>query len=243
MKDSIKSLLNVYGWDLRRFTPSSSLHSQVLAVLDHFDCNLVFDVGANIGQFAKQLRSTGFRGQIVSFEPLTHAHSRLSHVSRRDPSWFIYPRVAIGNYDGEIEINISGNSVSSSILPMLDTHSSVAAKSLYVGKELTPIRMLDSIALQYLSPHSHLFLKIDTQGFEWHVLDGASVVLSSAVGVLLELSLVPLYDGQKLWSSMIERMESEGFTLWSIHTGFSDPASGRTLQVDSIFIRNDFLSL
>ena len=36
----------------------------------HFDIDCVFDVGANVGQYATALRDrVGFRGQIISFEP------------------------------------------------------------------------------------------------------------------------------------------------------------------------------
>ena len=81
------------------------------------------------------------------------------------------------------------------------------------------------------------FLKIDTQGYEWQVLDGARESLSQCQGVLCELSLVPLYEGQCLWMEMIQRLESGGFTLWSIQKGFTDLRDGRTLQVDAIFLR------
>jgi hypothetical protein len=52
------------------------------------------------------------------------------------------------------------------------------------------------------------------------------------------MSLVSLYEGQRLWRDLIERMETTGFTLWAIQTGFVDPRNGRTLQVDGIFLRS-----
>ena len=76
---------------------------------------------------------------------------------------------------------------------------------------------------------------IDTQGFEWEVLDGASDTFVRARGVLCELSLVPLYEGQRLWLDLIERLESAGFVHWSFPKGLTDPRDGRTLQVDAIF--------
>ena len=143
----------------------------------------------------------------------------------------------MGDQDGEIEIHIAGNSVSSSVLPMMEAHSSAAEGSAYVGIEKTPIFRLDSVAPSYLAQSSRPFLKIDTQGYEWQVLDGARETLSQCQGVLCELSLVPLYEGQHLWMEMIQRLESEGFTLWSIQKGFTDLRDGRTLQVDATFFR------
>lgn len=121
---------------------------------------------------------------------------------------------------------------------MLESHSTAALGSAYVSAEKAPIIRLDSVSKQYLTPESRSFIKIDTQGFEWQVLDGAVDTLKNAQGVLLELSLTPLYGGQKLWREMIDRMETYGFTLWAIQKGFTDPVSGRSLQIDAIFIRN-----
>jgi hypothetical protein len=81
------------------------------------------------------------------------------------------------------------------------------------------------------------FIKIDTQGFEWQVLEGASETLKNATGVLCELSLVPLYEGQRLWLEIVERLKLEGFTLWSLQQVFCDKRSGRSLQVDAIFFK------
>lgn len=238
-KQAVKSLFYSFGLELRLSNPSSSEIAQILAAINHIEANLVLDVGANTGQFAQALRSIGFRGDLVSFEPLSSAHAQLSAAARYVQSWIIHPRVALGDHDGEVKINVSGNSVSSSILRMLESHSSVASESTYISSESTPLVRLDSIATQYLKSSSKLFLKIDTQGFEWQVLDGATNLLKEARGVLIELSLIPLYEDQKLWLAMIERMGMEGFTLWSIQRGFTDELTGRTLQVDAIFIRND----
>jgi len=102
---------------------------------------------------------------------------------------------------------------------------------------LTPIHRLDSVSKEYLAPASATLVKLDTQGYEWHVMDGAANTLADAVGVLSEMSLVPLYDGQRLWLDVLNRLEAEGFELWSLQTGFTDPRDGRTLQIDAAFFR------
>lgn len=78
---------------------------------------------------------------------------------------------------------------------------------------------------------------LDTQGFEWQVLDGARDTLPHIKGILIELPLVPLYGGQHLWREMIDRLEAEGFTFWAFGPVFFDQVSGRALQVDGIFYR------
>jgi FkbM family methyltransferase len=196
------------------------------------------DIGANEGQFAMELRTGGYLGRIISFEPLTSAHGRLLQVSGSDTAWQVHPRCALGDRLGEIELNISGNSVSSSILPMLTSHSTAAPESAYLGHESAPLITLDSVAPSYLEGAQATLLKIDTQGYEWHVLDGAVATLPRVRGIQMELSLVPLYEGQRLWRECIERLEAEGFVLWALQPVFVEPATGRTLQWDGLFFRS-----
>ncbi len=237
LKKNIKDLVHKIGFELHRLTPGTNPFFQLLKGLDRFGVDLVLDIGANAGQFAQDLRSMGYKKQIVSFDPLSDAYRALTAASARDAKWTVHQRGAIGDYDGEIEINISGNSVSSSVLPMLDAHSTASLDSAYIGSEKVSIFKLDSVASNYTKSVHRYFLKIDTQGYEAKVLDGATETLKNAQGVLCELSLVPLYEGQLLWLDLIERLERMGFTLWAIQPGFSDPRDGRTLQVDAIFFR------
>lgn len=238
LKNIIKKAIHSLGFDLYKLSTNSNSSLQLLKGLENFGVNLVLDVGANTGQFAQELRSIGYGGRILSFEPLPDAYKKLLVNSSKDSLWDIHTRAAVGDFNGEIEINVAGNSVSSSVLPMLDTHSNIAKNSAYVGKFLVPIIRLDSLD-KNLYQKKKYFIKIDTQGFEWKVLDGAQEILSNAHGVLCELSLTPLYEGQHLWLDIIDRLKASGFKLWSIQTGFTDPKNGRTLQMDAIFYRDN----
>jgi FkbM family methyltransferase len=233
----VKKAVHAVGFDLHRVDPAITPGYQVHLALQAFGIDLVLDVGANTGQFGLELREYGYEGQIVSFEPLAAAHAELSVCAAGDPRWRVHPRMAIGDTNGTIDINVSANLVSSSILPMLDAHARAASDSAYVAVESVPIARLDAVALPYLRDAKNPFLKIDTQGFEKHVLDGASGILPSVRGVLSEVSLVPLYEEQPLWREMLARMETAGFTLWGLSPVFADPRDGRTLQIDALWFR------
>ncbi len=237
IEKAVKWAINSAGFDICRLGVNSRADYQLLKGLKRFDIDLILDVGANAGQFALNLRSIGFKGRLVSFEPLSSAHLELKKTAGRDFNWIVHPRCAIGAFDGESEINVAGNSVSSSILPMMDSHTSASANSAYVGTEKVPIFRLGTAAPPYMEEAHKPFLKIDAQGYEWQVLDGASAILPRISGVLCELSLVPLYKGQRLWLELTRRLEDEGFTLWSIDRGFTDSRNGRALQVDAAFFR------
>lgn len=243
MRHSLKSKLRKYfkisGFDIIRYHPSYSSGAQLCKALEISGVNIIFDIGANEGQFAKETRDSGYRGKTVSFEPLSSARVKLLEFAEPDKNWIIHDQCAIGDQNGQIEINIAGNSVSSSVLPMLQSHSSAAVGSAYIASERVPISRLDSVADKYLAPNSNLFIKIDTQGYEWQVLDGAHETLKRSKGVLCELSLVPLYEGQRLWREVIDRLDAEGFALWALQKGFTDPRTGQSLQMDAIFLRRD----
>jgi len=78
---------------------------------------------------------------------------------------------------------------------------------------------------------------MDTQGFESKVLKGAENSLPHIDTVQMEMSLVPLYDGELLFNEMCLLMSQKDYTLVAIENGFSDSASGQLLQVDGIFHR------
>ena len=239
MKSIAKKILRATGAD-SYFNGyfSNIVHSSHHALsFQQVDADLVFDIGANQGQFAKDLIAAGFIGNVVSFEPLSAAHRQLVRNSGAYTNWIAHTRCAIGDYNGIIDINISKNSMSSSILAMGDSHLSAAEESIYVANERAPIFTLDAVGLPYANSDSSIILKIDTQGFEWQVLDGAAKILPLVRGVLCELSLIELYKDQRLWKDMIERLEKEGFKLWSIQQGFVDQRTARTLQIDATFLR------
>lgn len=221
----------------RRLGDPDALTLQMDAMLRHFAIDLVLDVGANTGQYATSLRKAGFAGRIVSFEPLSAAHARLTSRARHDPLWTVHPRCAVGRSAGQVEINVAQNSVSSSVLPMLPAHYEAAPESRFVATERVELITLDSVFGQYASAASRTWLKIDTQGFERQVLDGALASARSITAVQLELSLVPLYDGQSLWEYFLTRMQGEGYQLWAFVPGFSDARTGRSLQLDVVFVR------
>lgn len=70
------------------------------ALMEHLGIDLVLDVGANTGQYASSLRKAGYRAQIVSFEPLHRAYSRLARSAECDRRWRAV-RLALGARDRE----------------------------------------------------------------------------------------------------------------------------------------------
>jgi FkbM family methyltransferase len=241
IKDLVHTVARSFGLQIYRYIPVRSHAAQLEAMLTQHGVNLVFDVGANAGQFGGELRRhLRYRGRIVSFEPTLAAHKALLRNAAGDAHWHVAERVALGASDGQIDIGVSDNSVSSSVLPMLDAHIAAAPGSAYTAVETVKLTTLDTLALEYFRTDSVALLKIDTQGFEAEVLKGAQQTLARSVGLQLELSLTPLYAGQLLLPEMLAQITSEGFELWALVPTFADDRSGRLLQVDATFFRPAF---
>jgi FkbM family methyltransferase len=223
---------------LSRSYSDRDLKRQFVRHLESHQVNVVFDIGANSGQYAAGLRKAGFTGRLISFEPLSEPFSRLQSNASKDPLWDVR-RCALGDTDGTITVNVAGNAgESSSVLPMLKSHQDAYPPANYVGTEEVPIHRLDAVASEILKPNDKVFLKIDVQGFEQHVLAGGeSTINDRCAGLQLELSFLPLYEGGMLINQALDLVYSMGFTLTGLLPCFVDPRDGQMLQADGIFFR------
>jgi FkbM family methyltransferase len=203
------------------------------ALLHELGVTDLVDVGANIGQYAAQVRLYGYRGALHSFEPLASAFAVLSARAAADSSWQAR-RLGLGRSAGTATLHVAGNSQSSSLLTMLPRHVETAPTSAIVGDEQIELTTLDHV-LGELGPRC--FVKIDAQGSERAILEGAGPALDRVLGLELELSLVPLYAGETLFADMVAWLATRGFELRALGNGMTDPRSGALLQVDAVLAR------
>lgn len=239
----IRRLIRRFGVDVVRYpygirqidVLKHTAEQNRIKLIQHYGIDLILDVGANDGGFGLEMLQHGIQAKIVSFEPLNDAFARLKQNSSLYQNWKI-ENCALGNFDGESEINIAGNSVSSSILPMALRHQQSAPESTYVAKQKIRIRKLDSIFSEY-SQYRNIYLKLDVQGFEKHVLEGAENSLHRIKGIQTEMSLVELYEGESTFFEFSKILIDKGFKLMSIEPGFFDDKTGQLLQLDGIWYR------
>lgn len=236
LRNMTKKCARKFGYVVSKYDFRTDFAAVRKGLFNKFDINLVFDIGANEGQFAKHLRAGGYAGRIVSFEPLSEAFGRLAVRAAGDPLWDAV-NCALGDNDCKAVINVSANSWSSSLLDILPAHVNSAPESAYVGKEEIDVRALDSVIGNYLSSNDRLFLKIDTQGFSQQVLNGAELSIDLVAGVQLEMSLVPLYKDEPLINGMTDYLYGKGFVLVSIEPEYFDSDTGQLLQVNGLFFR------
>lgn len=227
----LQAVLHRRGLHLTRY--QSTIHGRRAKLLRHAGVDVLLDVGANRGQYAAERRRHGYRGRLVSFEPLAAPFAELERLAQADPTWVAH-RVAVGDRDGTVDIRVSQDDIYSSVLPVTSAAVAADARSATASVETVPMRTLDGLSGGL---EGTLGVKVDVQGFESHVVDGATETLRRAVYLEMELSLVPVYDGQVLVAEQLARLGSLGYTLAATENLFPDRTSGRALQLNGIFLR------
>ncbi len=223
---------------VRKYNAGTSENLRRVKLLQKFNIDMLLDVGANTGQYAQSLFDNGFGGRVVSFEPLTSAHTALTNRSKGNPRWTIAPKCAVGSENNVTTIHISENSVSSSLLTMLDSHLEGAQESKIIGTEEVSVRTLDSMTELFAPGSKNIFLKIDVQGYEKPVLQGAEKLFPTLRGIEIEMSIVPLYENQQwLFEHILHDMHAAGFQLMSLSPAFTDLNTGQQLQLNGIFMK------
>jgi FkbM family methyltransferase len=213
-----------------------NLTQRRVALMQGRRINVVLDVGANTGQFAIFLRSLGYRGRIVSFEPLDEAFAALQRNSAGDANWSSH-NLALGDVETTATINISANSQASSFLPFTDRALRIDPSLGYTSTQQAKVRRLDSVVPELLRPDDVAYLKIDAQGYEIKILDGASGVIDRFELIQVEASFVQVYENEILIADMIKFMDTLGYRIVGTEPGWDDPKTGEMLQADLIFAR------
>jgi hypothetical protein len=116
-------------------------------------------------------------------------------------------------------------------------HVLSAPESAYVGTQAVRLARLDSLRDDLRLTGERAFLKVDVQGYELEVLQGAVESLADVLAVECELSLAPLYEGQALFADLVEWLRAPGFVLVGLESVHFDARSGELLQVNGLFTR------
>ena len=196
LKELTKKITKGLGYEIQGGVRAYAAERTMTEMFRQEQVNLILDVGANCGQFAEGLWASGYAGRLISFEPLAVPHAKMRAKAGAYPNWTIADRTAVGSEVGTVNIHVSENSVSSSILPMLPSHLAAAPQSGYTTTETVPVSRLDDLCS--FTPADRVGLKIDVQGFERQVIDGAPRVLKACRALVIEMCLVPLYEDQLL---------------------------------------------
>jgi FkbM family methyltransferase len=198
--------------------------------------DVVLDVGANEGQFVDWLRAAGYGGRVVSFEPQRAVFEALARRAAAQPCWECH-RVALGAAAGSLPMHVSAFSLSSSLLPIGKLHVDLMPQTAEVGIEEVPVVRLDEWAGAAELVGKRIFLKLDVQGFELPVIQGAAGLLPYVEGALVELDFATLYDGQSKYYEVMSALEAAGLRFVGLSGANVHPVTADILWADAFFER------
>jgi FkbM family methyltransferase len=223
--------------DLQKGLAQFATREHLRWILRLLDINCVIDVGANVGQYATQLRRDGYDGRIVSFEPLPSLAKILSRKAERDPGWIVHD-CALGDEEAEAEIHARRGTMSS-LLPASEFGRKWHPRLREESKEQIRIRRLDGLFDEAVSGlvEPRVYLKLDTQGYDLQAFRGAGRRLTEVLGMQSEVSCVPIYDGMPRIFEQIAAYEQAGFAISGMFPVSFHARSARAVEFDVLMVR------
>ena len=206
-----------------------------LSWLKDLNINTILDIGANVGQFAKEIRNSLLNVKLYSFEPIKSCHQKLNEEMMSDRNFKSF-NFALGETNSQTIINVSSYSPSSSLLKMADSHKNLFPHTKDSQSESIEVRRLDDVWSK-LDIRKNILIKVDTQGYEDKVITGGIKSFSEAKIILIEASFVRLYENQPLFDDIYEKIKSLGFTYHGALHQKINKKTGEVIFEDAIFIK------
>lgn len=239
-----KSSLGKLGYSLHDLRKNNDLKvflpGHLKALLARLKINCVLDVGANVGEYGRMLRRIGYRGRIISMEPVTEVFAQLKASAAGDDGWLTL-NTACGSQEETRAINVFSQSGLNSFLAPTSNITAINSGRIERTENVT-IRRLDSLfpeAVRGLD-HPRVFLKTDVQGLDIEVIRGAGECLSKVQGIQSEVSVIPLYLGTPDYLEFLTYCRKLSFEPSGFFPIFNSPASGHLVECDVVLIRRDW---
>lgn len=239
----IKNLLRrgalAAGLHVGRFPARDSLQGHLKKFFQLTGVNCVLDVGAHDGEYAHELREIGYRGRIVSFEPVQSSYQGLVHKARRARNWVIH-NLALGAEEGEKEINVYRGGVFNSFLSSSEFGTErFGAELALATTQRVRVARVDHILADCVAgiESPRVFLKMDTQGWDLEVLKGAGGVISQLVGIQSELAIKQCYQGMVGFAEALKEYSALGFEVTGLFPVAHDKDELRVVELDCVMLR------
>jgi FkbM family methyltransferase len=224
---------------LRR-TPAKDLTTGYIDSLELIDiaqsCGVktIYDIGANVGSWTLLAKSLMPLAKVHAFEPLVTLRGSYLNNTRALTD-VVFHNVALASENNTTRFHVTKFIDSSSILP-----PAPLAKKIFGTEEQEEIevdaRRLDDYRQENGLPFADL-MKLDVQGYELKVLEGAKECLTRAKALITEVSFVPLYEGQCLFHDLVSFLAEQNLFVCAF--GFGTMLGKRLVQTDVLFVKSD----
>jgi FkbM family methyltransferase len=238
LKGSIRRLLALAGFEIRRSVPASRASVPRESILDTleqsravgFVPSAVIDVGAAYGSFTGLCQTVFPQARYLLIEPLEEYRPLLEQAKRSSAS-VDYRLAAAAAHDGDVAINVHPDLVGSSLYREVESGTGVNGVMRTV-RSMTVDRLLEETGLS-----GPFLLKVDVQGAELEVLAGADRALSESELVVLEVSFFKFFEDGPDCADVIAYMKTRGFVPYDVVARQYRPLDSALSQADIAFVR------
>jgi FkbM family methyltransferase len=232
----IKALARVFGVDVVRQKNSPRL--TLLGLRDR-PIRTIIDVGANTGQFAREMRRMFPNSKIYSFEPLTGPFAHLDVWAKEQGGHVQTFNVALGDSSGEAKMNCHIEHTPSSSF-LASTELILEQYPFTQAQQSVSVRLarLDDVLAGLDEPlEREVLVKLDVQGYEDRVLRGASATLSVVSACIVEVNIDTLYQGQADFLTLVAQLHDAGLS-YAGNLSQSYAEDGHVAWFDAVFKRS-----
>lgn len=230
----INAAFKLFGLEIRRIRkPGEDRRTTLTEVVTHvsrlgFRPKTVIDVGVATGTY--ELYKTFPYSKHLLIEPLREFEIDLKNISSKYGAEYII--AAAGDRSGAMKINIHSDLLGSSVYKEAD------------GSYVDGIsRNVQVVAIDTLCRDRRLsgpyLIKVDVQGAERLVLDGARRVLKKTEVVILEVHFFQFYINGPQFFDIISFMKRCGFVAYDIFGGYNRPLDYALASVDMVFVKEN----
>ena len=243
IKRLVRASLRWLGIELRRYIPERDPVYALGALVRGVNPTVFVDAGCNRGQFYREFIMPIHHHwtRTVFIDPIREAVEDVRSRAKDHDVTGEYHACALGAEEGEVQLNISGRETSSSLFRVTEASTARIDDTRVRETRNVQIRRLDRL-LGKPGSQDRAFMKLDVQGAENDVLDGAGEWLSYADILRVELSNVELYERQALAPELLHRLWTAGFVIAQVDPGWVDKETGVQLQWDVTVVKSDCLA-
>jgi FkbM family methyltransferase len=231
----IGNIFKAMGLNVRFHSLQSSFDLRLSNFLSCYSIDNIYDIGANHGQFIDKILSTGFTGNINCYEPIPSAIVHLEDKYKLNKNISVF-KYALSDNNQKQNFYVTHDSPSSSLLKSSAIVKHSQGRATISEQIEVEVKTLDSCD-ELFSKNNNNFMKIDVQGSELSVLQGATATLESCQLVLIEISFTELYIGQPIFNEVLSFMLSRNYKVIDIFDSFRSINDGAILQADVLFSR------
>lgn len=240
MKRTIQRILHRFGYQLNRTENSQIDAFEAQRQLISVKQPVIFDIGAHTGEIARIYRERFPLALIHCFEPFPQSFHLLLENVKGDARTFCH-MAAVSAERGTAVLSANTSSATNSLLMTDERGSEYWGKGTLDPKSQVDVDTTTVDAFCLESGVSNIdILKMDAQGAEFSILEGARDMLANQriSLVFTELLMCPTYKGQHKLHEYLSLLDSFGYDLLD----FFNPVRlhNRLIQADAVFLSPSF---